>query len=227
MSAIKKTIKSIIGLIILTIPIMALTNIRRVDLYAYCTGILPMDMTYIVDRLIIGIVIFGGIYLMTSFLENRLIRKIILIATIIIPFLVTPPPFLLTRWYQHRISLDDNAFKTFSDENPNIVRGKHVICFVSSGCEFCEMAAKKLSIIQTRSGSKDSFRYIAYDDNINELFTATHSTPFDHTTIPAEQFLKITHGRTPVILLVEDGKVITKYSYTILNEREIKAFLSE
>ena len=218
----------ILGIIALTIPILAFLNIRKIDLYTYCLNIFPMNVAYILNRLIIGIFIFCGLFLILSGFLKKGKKRLLFLASIIIPFLIAPLPCTTSHWYQKRISFDKNSFDAFIDDNPSIAKGKYVLCFLSTGCEYCEMTTRKISTLQQRIGHPEAFKYLYYDesgiDNFNE---STQSTHIEKIIVPTELFLTMTHRRTPIIFLVNDGEVIQKYSYTIIDEKEIKRFLSE
>ncbi|MBO7523079.1 MAG: hypothetical protein J6T30_04425 [Bacteroidales bacterium] len=228
MSRKREILEIILGIIVLIIPILAFLFIRRIDLFTYSLGLFPMNVAYILNRLIIGLFIFCGLILITSGIRKKGKRSFLFIASIVIPFLIAPLPFFSSHWYQKRISFDKNSFDAFIDDNPSIAKGKYVLCFLSTGCEYCEMTTKKIATIQQRVGHPEAFKYIFYDDsNVDKFIESTHSNRFDLMIVPTELFLTITHGRTPIIFLINDGEIIQKYSYTIIDEKGIKRFLSE
>ena len=228
MSRKREILEIILGIIVLIIPILAFLNIRRIDLFTYSLGFFPMNVAYILNRLIIGLFIFCGLILITSSLIKKERRTFLFIASIVIPFLIAPLPFFTSQWYQKRISFDKNSFDAFINDNPSIAKGKYVLCFLSTGCKYCEMTTRKISTIQQRISHQEAFKYIFYDDSdIDKFIESTHSNHFDLMIVPTELFLTITHGRTPLIFLINDGEIIQKYSYTIIDEKEIKRFLSK
>lgn len=228
MSRKRDILEIILGIIVLIIPILAFLNIRRIDLFTYSLGLFPMNVAYILNRLIIGFFVFCGLILVVSALLEKRGKTILFIVSIVIPFLIAPLPFFSSHWYQKSISFDKNSFDAFIDDNPSIAKGKYVLCFLSTGCEYCEMTTRKITTIQRRIGHPEAFKYIFYDNSdIDNFIESTHSNHFDLMIVPTELFLTITHGRTPIIFLINDGEVFQKYSYTIIDEKEIKRFLSE
>lgn len=226
MSRKRHILEIMLGIIVLFIPIFAFFNIRKIDLYTYCLNIFPMNVAYILNRLIIAIIIFCGLVLLTSCLRKKGKKTILFIVCIIIPFLIAPLPFVTSQWYQKRILYDKNSFDVFTNENPSLAKGNYVLCFFSEGCEYCEMATKKISTIQRRIGHSEAFKYVFYDDS--DIVNSTNDIhSFDKIIVQTELFHKITHGRTPIIFFLHDGEVVQINSYMTIDEKRIKQFVSE
>ncbi len=84
----------------------------------------------------------------------------------------------------------------------------YVVAFVTSGCPYCRMTRQKLDTMFGRHKlPKDAIIY------------------FEPKDIGVDQFINITYGARPLVLLMQDGEVIATYHYRNINERQIvKAF---
>jgi len=83
-----------------------------------------------------------------------------------------------------------------------------VVAFVTHECPYCRMTRQKLDTMVGRHKlPKDAVVYIEPKD------------------IGVEQFINITYGARPLVLLMQDGEVVATYHYRNINERQIvKAF---
>ena len=86
--------------------------------------------------------------------------------------------------------------------------GHQLVAFVTPGCEFCKMARQKIGTIADR----------------HDIDTA-----HIHFVEPSEMgdsiFLRLTYGQRPLVLLLDDGKVVATYHSRNISERQIAEFL--
>jgi hypothetical protein len=64
------------------------------------------------------------------------------------------------------------------------------------------------------------------DERINAFYERTLSPSFPHSTLPIKEFLMLTHGEMPVVLLVDGDSVVQEYNYRTIDEREIRNFFN-
>ena len=115
--------------------------------------------------------------------------------------------------------------------NMNLREGKKVLCFFSTSCEYCEMAARKLSLMQRFYGFPAK--------NITCVFVGTSlgvARFYKEVGSPAYRYilcddivkvLEIIDGNVPVIVFMENGEVVHEYGFRNMREDEIKAFFEE
>jgi carboxynorspermidine decarboxylase len=58
------------------------------------------------------------------------------------------------------------------------------------------------------------------------FYERTLSPSFPHSTLPIKEFLMLTHGEMPVVLLVDGDSVVQEYNYRTIDEREIRNFFN-
>ncbi len=151
-----------------------------------------------------------------------------LISCMSIPFLISPPDTMNLLGYANKSTYNENALQEFFDiKAPR--KGKQVVCFYGTGCRFCKLSSKKITVIANKAAeNKSSISLIFWGDkkNVEEFFVETNSTKFPYEIIDVSQFLRITDGKMPVIFLLENGIVKKQYGYRDLNEEEILDFLT-
>lgn len=112
--------------------------------------------------------------------------------------------------------------------------GRKVICFFSSKCEFCRNTMVKLTGIINRHGLSEEDIYFFFmkttkeDTDIMPFFDEfADGKRFSYTVLHHKVFLPVTNGSMPVILTIEDGRLLKEYDYITLDEFEISEFLNK
>ncbi len=105
-------------------------------------------------------------------------------------------------------------------EHLNLQSGKKVLCLYSTGCKHCKRTAIKLDVmIQRHDLSKANFVTVFWgkEENIAKFYKETGAEPLASAIVPVGEFLAATKGKQPLVVLLEDGKVVDLY-------RKISAF---
>ena len=145
---------------------------------------------------------------------------------------VASPPDNLTSNSDPEQNLQMEFFDEMLNDTPldllNLVEGKQVICFFSTSCEVCQMAAHKLSLMQQFYGfPADCITYVfmGSEEGITSFYEQSESAHYRDVLYPdVARLLKAVNGNLPVIVFVEDGEVIHEYGFRNMDETEIKAF---
>jgi len=105
---------------------------------------------------------------------------------------------------------------------------KIVICFLSNKCKYCQLAAKKISVIAKKTESNEQFLYVLWDSNHNAqlFFDETKTIPLHSIDLEMLRFLELTKGQMPLILLYNNGKIEQTFRYKDINEHEIINFIN-
>lgn len=152
---------------------------------------------------------------------------ILLFLSLGIPLSITPPAFFVSNWYAKRINYDEQLFNDLMTKNPELASGKKVVSFLGTNCKYCVMAAQKLSVIANKSGKTEQFVYLFYgtENEVENFFNEAGTPDIKGTVLDPDTFLKITNGRMPLILLVDNGVIADKFSFAIIDDKTIASFL--
>lgn len=215
----QKLARTLIALIFIFLSIVNLIYIDLFELFLFESGWFSLNLTFVIVRLFIFAELVMAI-IMIPFHPSRyrLFISIALIVSLSIPFCVTPPSFLAKKWYAKRVSYDATALDEFINSVPSLSDGKQVVAFYGKECKYCERAERKLVIIAQKSNHPDKFHVVFREDRPS----VSH---FESTFAPRDLFIKITNGRIPLILLLDNGEVVEKYSYAIIDDKTIISFL--
>jgi len=151
-----------------------------------------------------------------------------LIISMLTPFIVSPPDSWFYMENSKSLKYNDFKLEEYIRENSQFGEGKKILCFFSPGCNFCKLAARKISVIALKADSTDIVKYLfaGSEVSVSKFFNETNTLFFHYSFLPPKRFLEITDGEMPLIILLENGKVKGKYGYRDINEDEIIRFLS-
>ena len=178
--------------------------------------------------------LFLPIYRMESW--KAPFRWLILCLTVMVSTIavfVISPPDNLTSNADPEQNLQLELFNEMLDDAPldalNLREGKQVICFFSTSCEVCQLAAHKLSLMQQfYDFPKESITYLfmGNEESIAKFYEESGSAQYRNVLYPdVVRLLKAINGNFPVIVFLEDGEVVHEYGFRNMNEAEIQAFM--
>ena len=147
---------------------------------------------------------------------------------------VASPPDNLTSCSNPDQNLQKELFDEMLDETPldtlSLREGKQVVAFFSTGCEYCQMAAQKLSLMQRFHGfpaDNITFVFMGSEDGIARFYEESASAHYRSVLYPdVVRLLKVINGNFPVIVLMDNGEVVHEYGFRNMREDEIKAFMA-
>ncbi len=149
-------------------------------------------------------------------------------STLLIVFVVSPPDVIYNKIYSEEKEISSYVLQdSFDDiikinfENDTIVldstavletRERNLmIAIVSSGCKYCYLGVKKLSMIMKRKGTDTENVNIfiwGSDDGILNFIKETDTEDLSYWKINPRQAIEITYGRFPVFIWLEDGEIV-------------------
>lgn len=155
----------------------------------------------------------------------------VMISTIAV-FLISPPDNLTSNSDPEQ-NLQIELFNEMLDDAPldslSLREGKQVICFFSTSCDYCQMAALKLSLMQQFYGfPKESITYLfmGNEESIAKFYEESGSAQYRDLLYPdVSLLLKAINGNFPVVVLLEDGEIVHEYGFRNMDEAEIKAYM--
>ena len=202
----------------------------------YCFGdLIQFSDTQTISKNIILLVMALSLSWAKVWMPKR--RKLILIGIIVLvlglTFAIKPPDYIQAKIYGHRAEIRPEIFEYVKELDNvkalNIDKGRKVVGWYGTGCKYCKRAAKKIDIIIERHNlNKENFVEIfgGKEKSLNEFYKVSGTEPLNNTFIPIIPFLNTTHGKMPVVLLLENGKVVKLYKLTTIDEEYIVEFLT-
>ena len=161
-----------------------------------------------------------------------LILCLTVVASTIAVFVISPPDNLTSNSDPEK-NLQSELFNEMLDDAPldalNLREGKQVICFFSMSCEYCQMAAHKISLMQQFYGfPKENITYlfIGNEEGIAGFYKQSESSQYRDVFYPdVARLLKAVNGNLPVIVFLEDGNFVYECGFRNMDEAEIKAYM--
>lgn len=99
----------------------------------------------------------------------------------------------------------------------SVTEDEKLVCFYSLRCNFCKMSAKKIATLRERGEWPEMTTIILFGRGENtdttEFLGESGLKPDEVHFIEPEDFLTITNGSMPLILVMKEGEIVEKYSY--------------
>ena len=180
------------------------------------------------------LVVFLLIYRMESWRTpfRWLILIIAIMASSIGVFVASPPDNLAKSDTEHNLQVE--LFDEMLDEAPldslHLDEGKQIVCFFSAGCEYCQTAARKLSLMQQFYGFPEeniTYLFMGNEEGVARFYERSESAHYRDVLYPdVVSLLKAVNGNFPVIVFLDNGEVVHEYGFRNMQEDEIKAFFA-
>jgi thiol-disulfide isomerase/thioredoxin len=156
----------------------------------------------------------------------------IMVSTIVV-FVISPPDNY-TPSYEPEQNLQKELFDEMLDASPldslNLRDGKQVVCFFSTGCEYCQMAARKLSLMQQFNNfpaDRITYVFMGTEEGIAKFYENSESAQYRNVLYPdVVHLLKAINGAFPTLVFLENGEPIHEYGLRNMREEEIKVFMA-
>lgn len=116
---------------------------------------------------------------------------------------------------EDEITIDSTDFFTLND-------GKQMMVVVSSGCKYCRLAVKKLSlIVKNNDIDKDNINIVIWGNNegIIDFSEETETRDYRYWLINPHQAIDITYGHFPTIIWLEDKNVVKVGDFRDIEEK--------
>ena len=160
-----------------------------------------------------------------------LVLCLIIMASTIGVFVASPPDNLTSNFDPEQ-NLQMELFNEMLDDAPldalNLGEGKQVICFFSTSCEVCQMAARKLSLMQQFYGfpaDRITYIFMGNEEGMAKFYDQSESVSYRGVLYSdVVRLLKVINGKFPVIVLLDNGQVVREYGYRNMKEEEIREF---
>ena len=165
----------------------------------------------------------------TSF--RWLILCLAVLASTFAVFLISPPDNMSSVEPEQNLQME--VFNGMLDEAPleslNLRDGKQIVCFFSTGCELCQMAARKLSLMQRFYGfpnERITYIFMGSKEAVKSFYKQSESSYYRNVLYTdLERLLKAVNGNFPVLVFMDNGVAVHEYGFRDMDEEEIKSFM--
>lgn len=142
------------------------------------------------------------------------------------------PPDNFTPSYQSSNDLNRELLMEAVQQPPleafNLTDGKKVVGFFSSACEYCMMTAQKLDLMRKFYGFPEEdilYVFMGSEEGVRNFFQESESTKYPYIIYEdVINLLKINNGVFPIVILMDNGKILDEFGFRNMKEAEVKAF---
>jgi len=155
------------------------------------------------------------------------------VVTLSLPFILNPVDLMAGKVRQPEeinfpLPIDLITGESTKKDTIDLMRGKHIVAFISLTCPHCKVAALKMHVMKKRHPEIPFYFILNGEENrLQEFYDATKSDDIDHMFLFGKNFFALTGGNLPAIYWVDNGVVLKKSLYISLQEDEILKWLEE
>jgi thiol-disulfide isomerase/thioredoxin len=136
-------------------------------------------------------------------------------------FIISPPDNWRYNQYSRSTVVSEKALENAFSQGllpSELLEGEKVVCFMSTTCEFCKMAAQKIAILRSKGDFNNGELTVVFvQGNIEHdpsVFLEDAELDYkQYLFLDASPFIRITEGTMPLTLVLNDGNIVAKYSY--------------
>ncbi|MBD5389627.1 hypothetical protein HDR64_00755 [bacterium] len=147
-------------------------------------------------------------------------------------FVYSLPDVMVRRHYKSE-GIEKEYFKKTISEELYCEKGRKVFCLYGTSCQYCGRCAKKIEGVVARHALDDKDIVCVFMETSSDMAMSVNDFFREHTagrvyayqTVPVIDFLNMTKGVMPIVVLVEDGEVVGEYNYITLKESTLIDFL--
>ena len=173
----------------------------------------------------------------SKIIDSTCFKVVIISAAIIIPFVVTPMDSVYKMIYSSDKEISSiDLYKSFDNvvemdfvDNDIVfdstavidMEGRQMIVIVSSGCKYCRLGVKKLSMMMSKNGiSHDNVKIFIWGsrEGILNFREETLTEDYSYWHIMPHEAIDITLGRFPTFIILEEKKLVNVGDFRDINE---------
>jgi len=197
------------------------------DCYCFGTLIQLSNTVSIIKNIMLSIIII--LVLRTNFEETLQFKKSKIIISILLGVCLSFGIYFPNGLFgaKSEVTYCKPCFENFISNN-QLSNKKIVICFFSNRCKYCQLAAKKISVISQKARNQKDILYVFWDSNHNpkKFYEETKTIPLHSLEMDVLTFIKLTNGEMPLIVLYNKGVIEKTFRYNDINESAIINFLN-
>lgn len=110
----------------------------------------------------------------------------------------------------------------FSDGKVDLIKGEHLVLFLSAGCDHCKEMAMRLHIAD-KSLKLPPVHFILWgsDDSVEEFFRVTQAR-YPYAVFDSREFFKFRVRGVPSAYFIRDGILIKEWNYKTFTVQELQ-----
>ncbi len=146
---------------------------------------------------------------------------IVIAGSIATVFILSPPDNWRYDQYSRSTTVSEKALEDAFSQGllpSDLLEGEKVVCFLSTSCEYCSMAAQKIAILRSKSNfSNGELTVVFVQGHIEQdpiVFLDNSGLDYQrYLFLDANPFIRITGGTMPLTIVLDEGEIKEKYSY--------------
>ena len=227
------TMLMMIGFTLFLVYVALLRN----DANCHCLGdLVELNPALSIIKNLITIVLLLFIRKETDyhFKGKKAVGIILAILAVGAPFILFPTDAAYNLFKKSDSNVDETQFEKFMQDSTaqslNIDDGNYVLGYLSAGCKYCKLSAKKLNTM-VENNQLDTNKVVFFiwgsDESIQKFKEETEAVHFRYAKIGPIEAIQLVEGQFPTYVLTKDGKPVEALDIRGLNDKKISDFISK
>ena len=156
------------------------------------------------------------------------------LVSFVLPFCVFPMDALYNKFVSPVEEINDKAFIALQADSTmadfDIREGNYVVAVYASGCKYCKMSAKRMSMMMEQYALDSTrFQMLIWGDSvqIQNFMEETNCTKYQWHHINPYAAIDVVYGQFPTFILTHNGQVVKGMDYRGINENVLLEHISE
>ena len=156
------------------------------------------------------------------------------LVSFVVPFCVFPMDAVYNKFVSPVEEINDTVFNAILADSTmadfDIHEGNYVVAVYASGCKYCKMSAKRMSMMMDQHNLDSSkFQILIWGDSVHikSFMEETHCTPYRWYRISPYKAINMVYGKFPTFILTHDGQVAKGMDYRGIDEKVLLEHISE
>ena len=211
--------------------------IFRQDSNCHCMGdLVELNPAYSIIKNLITIVLLFFIRKEEDyqFKGKKAVGIVLAVLALGVPFILFPTDATYNLFKKSDNNVNEKSFEQFMQDSVaqslNIQEGNYVLGYLASGCKYCKLSAKKINtMVENNQLDTNKVVFIIWggDESVQKFQKETEATHFRYAKINPIEAIQLVSGQFPTYVLVKDGKPVEAMDIRGLNDKKIRAFLTE
>lgn len=155
------------------------------------------------------------------------------LVSFVVPFCVFPMDAVYNKFVSPVEEINEQAFTTIMADSTmadfDIHEGNYVVAVYASGCKYCKMSAKRMSLMMEQHALDSTrFQMLIWGDSVHiqSFMEETKCEKYLWHHINPYVAIDVVYGKFPTFILTHDGKVVKGMDYRGIDENVLLEHLS-
>lgn len=156
------------------------------------------------------------------------------LVSFVVPFCVFPMDAVYNKFVSPVEEINEQSFTMLLADSTmmdfDIQEGNYVVAVYASGCKYCKMSAKRMSLMMEQHALDSTrFQMLIWGDSVNiqNFLEETNCAKYQWHHINPFMAIDVVYGKFPTFILTHDGNIVKGMDYRGIDEKLLLEHISK